>query len=92
MRTDPPRTRRSLTLVAVACMQVSVAFAQVTRVEIVSREPANSGQPVGPAGPYEILRGRIHGVVDPTDAHNDAAQGDIVLNPSSLRVHACATG
>ena len=39
------------------------ASAQVTRIEVVSREPmAGAG---GAAGPYEIIRGRIHGEVDP---------------------------
>ena len=84
MRTDPRRMRRTLTLAAVACLQVSVAFGQVTRVEITSREPVNSGQPVGRAGPYEILRGRIHGEVDPTDAHNAIIQ-DLQLAPRNAR-------
>ena len=33
------------------------ASAQVTRIEVVSREPM-AGQAVGAAGPYEIVRGR----------------------------------
>ena len=48
------------------------ASAQVTRLEILSREPAPG------AIPYEIIRGRIHGEVDPRDAHNTVIQ-DIQL-------------
>ena len=35
--------------------------AEVTRIEIVSREAANGGRPIGKAGAFEILRGRAHG-------------------------------
>src|SRR5437868_5205595 len=83
MGTEAQRTRPLLTL-AIACLQVSVVFGQVTRVEITSREPANSDQPVGRAGPYEILRGRVHGEVDPSDAHNAIIQ-DLQLAPRNAR-------
>jgi hypothetical protein len=84
MRTETQRMRPLLTLAAITCLQASLAFGQVTRVEIASREPANSGEPVGRAGPYEILRGRIHGEVDPTDAHN-AIIHDLQLAPRNVR-------
>jgi hypothetical protein len=84
MRTDTRRMRRMLTFAAVASLQVSVAFGQVTRVEIASREPADSGQPAGSAGPYEILRGRIHGEVDPFDARNAIIQ-DLQFAPRNAR-------
>ena len=35
-----------------------------------SREPMSPGQPAGAAGPFELIRGRIHGEVDPRDPHN----------------------
>src|SRR3982750_678520 len=61
------------------------ASAQVVRLEIVSRAPGpppargNSG-----AAPYEILRGRIHGEVDPRDPHNRIIQ-DLDLAPRNAR-------
>ena len=51
----------------------SDAAAQVVRLEILSREPAPA-QAVGAAGPYEIVRGRVHGEVDPRDPHNRIIQ------------------
>ena len=56
------------------------AAAQVTRVEILSREPAQDQQPAGKAGAYEILRGRIHGEVDRRDRHNVIIQ-DVAMAP-----------
>jgi hypothetical protein len=62
----------------------STLQAQVTRIEIVSREPVANGQPFGAAGAYELIRGRIHGEVDPRDAHNRTIQ-DIQLAPRNAR-------
>jgi hypothetical protein len=62
----------------------STAEAQVTRLEITSREPVASGQVFGSAGPYENIRGRIHGEVDPKDPHNRIIQ-DIDLAPRNAR-------
>ncbi|MFI5078118.1 MAG: hypothetical protein ACHQRO_12280, partial [Vicinamibacteria bacterium] len=59
------------------------ASAQVTRIEVVSREPM-SGPAVGAAGPYEIIRGRIHGEVDPADRRNAIIQ-DLPLAPRNAR-------
>ena len=56
------------------------AHAQVSRLEIVSREPVANGQPFGNAGPYVNLRGRIHGQIDPRDRRNRIIQ-DIDLAP-----------
>src|SRR5689334_7461504 len=53
-----------------------LARAQVVRLEILSREPA--------AGDDEILRGRIHGEVDPADRHNAIVQ-DLALAPRNSR-------
>jgi hypothetical protein len=60
------------------------AEAQVTRLEIVAREAADGGRPVGGAGAYEILRGRIYGEVDPNDPRNRIIQ-DIQLAPRNSR-------
>jgi len=60
------------------------ARAEVIRLEILSREPANGGQSVGATGPFEILRGRIHGEVDPNDPHNRIIQ-DLALAPRNER-------
>ena len=50
------------------------ASAQVTAIEILSREPAESSEPTGAPGRYEILRGRIHGEVDPSEPLNGIIQ------------------
>src|SRR5262245_16009413 len=63
----------------VNCLGTSEVQAQVTRVEIISRTPDPRPQP-GAAGPYEILRGRVHGELDPSDPHNTIIQ-DIQLAP-----------
>lgn len=83
-------TRLWLALVASACAAAPAA-AQVTRLEIVSRAPM-PGAPAGPAGPFEIVRGRIHGEVDPADRHNRIIQ-DLALAPRNAggRVEYVAT-
>src|SRR4051812_6821069 len=50
------------------------ASAQVSAIEILSREPAESSEPTGAPGRYEILRGRIHGEVDPSEPLNGIIQ------------------
>ena len=61
------------------------ASAQVMRLEIVSRSPAPAAaQGNGAVAPYEILRGRIHGEVDPRDPHNRIIQ-DLDLAPRNAR-------
>ncbi len=60
------------------------AVAQVTRLEILSREPAAGSQVFGAAGAYETIRGRVHGEVDPSDRRNRIVQ-DIALAPRNAR-------
>ncbi|MCC7042701.1 MAG: hypothetical protein IT183_02495 [Acidobacteria bacterium] len=60
------------------------AAAQVTRLEVTSRELAGNGQAYGSAGQVEILRGRVHGEVDPADRRNRIIQ-DIELAPRNAR-------
>jgi hypothetical protein len=67
---------------ALAC--VPPAQAQVTRLEILTREPAPARQSTASAVPYEILRGRVHGEVDPADPHNRIIQ-DLALAPRNSR-------
>ena len=52
-------------LLTCASLSAAAVHAQVTRLEIASREPFKGSQPAGEAGPYEIIRGKIHGEVDP---------------------------
>jgi hypothetical protein len=63
-----------MAIALLAC--AAMADAQVVRVEVLSRQPAANG--------YEVLRGRIHGEVDPKDPHNRIIQ-DITLAPVNAR-------
>jgi hypothetical protein len=67
----------------VFCVAAPVG-AQVTRLEVTSRELAGNGQPFGGAGQVEIVRGRVHGEVDPVDRRNRIIQ-DIDLAPRNAR-------
>ena len=67
-------------LALAALLWAAPLSAQVVRLEISSREPMNNGQPAGAAGPFELIRGRIHGEVDPKDPHNAIIQ-DLALAP-----------
>jgi hypothetical protein len=58
--------------------------AEVVRLEIVSRQPANDGRPIGTIGPFEVLRGKIYGEIDPADPHNAIIQ-DLTLAPRNER-------
>jgi hypothetical protein len=60
------------------------AGAQVTRLEILSREPAPTRPAAEPTPPYEIIHGRVHGEVDPADPHNRIIQ-DLALAPRNAR-------
>ena len=71
--------RRSLLALA-ALLWAAPLSAQVVRLEITSREPISTAQPAGAAGPFELIRGRIHGEVDPKDPHNAIIQ-DLGLAP-----------
>src|SRR6476620_6145838 len=78
--------RRSLTACTFAALLVtpSAGFAQVVTVEIASRTPVENGRAFGNAGAYEIIRGRVHGEVDPADRRNRIIQ-DIELAPRNAR-------
>ena len=81
---EPWRDRIGRILVAALALWSTSAGAEVTRIEITSREPMQQRQAVGAAGPYEIIRGRIHGEVDPKDPHNAIIQ-DLDLAPRNAR-------
>jgi len=61
-----------------ALLLAAPATAQVVRLEVASREPMNGG--------YELLRGKVHGELDPTDPHNTIIQ-DLDLAPRNARGH-----
>ena len=52
----------------------------VEQFEILERAPYADAQPFGEAGPYELIRGRLHYAVDPQDPHN-AEIIDLALAP-----------
>ena len=58
----------------------SSGFSQVVSIEITSRAPVENGRVFGNAGPYEMIRGRVHGEVDPSDRRNRIIQ-DLELAP-----------
>jgi hypothetical protein len=68
----------------VLASSVTPARAQVIHLEITSREPMNNAQPVGAAGPFELIRGKVHGEIDPKDRHNTIIQ-DLELAPTNAR-------
>jgi hypothetical protein len=70
--------------VCTALLCVGPVSAQVVTLEITSREPMSAAQPDGRAGPFELIRGRIHGEVDPRDPHNAIIQ-DLDLAPRNAR-------
>jgi hypothetical protein len=78
--------RRANALLAAAALTLSAtpAAAQTIRLEITSREPMNNGQSAGAAGPFEVIRGKIHGEIDPKDPHNAIIQ-DLDLAPRNTR-------
>src|SRR5205809_22955 len=67
-----------------AILAAAPVDAQVVRVDIQSREPMANGQLFGAAGRYEVIRGQIHGEVDPADRRNAIIQ-DITLAPKNAR-------
>src|SRR6185369_1734372 len=71
-------------LALAATLIAAPGSAQVVRLEITSREPMNSAQPAGAAGPFELLRGILHGELDPKDSHNAIIQ-DLDLAPRNAR-------
>jgi hypothetical protein len=71
-------------LAAGRALTPAAAAAEVVRIEITSRQPANNGQAVGAIGPFEIIRGRVYGELDPADPHNVIIQ-DLTLAPRNAK-------
>ena len=63
----------------VLALSAAPAHADVVKLEILSREPMNSGSIA-----FEIIRGRVHGELDPRDRHNRIIQ-DIDRAPKNGR-------
>ncbi len=71
----------AIVVAAIALFGVATtSTAQVTRLEIASRDSEASGEPFGGAGPYVNVRGRVHGQLDPRDRRNRIIQ-DLDLAP-----------
>lgn len=64
----------TLTLTALL-LTASAARAEVVTLEILSRTPM--------AGGYEMIRGRIHGEIDPADRHNTIIQDIALARPNA---------
>lgn len=73
------RLASGLAMAMAVVLFASPVDAQVRRLEITSREPAS-----GAAAEFEILRGRVHGEIDPADRRNRIIQ-DIDLAPRNAR-------
>ena len=78
--------RRGVACVATLLTVCAGAEARVTKILIDSRAPAFASQSFGAVGPYEVLRGRAFGEVDPADRHNTIIQ-DIGLAPRNVKGH-----
>ena len=76
--------RKCATALCAALLCAEPLSAQVVTLEIDSREPMSLGQQAGAAGPFELIRGRIHGEADPGDPHN-AIIHDLSLAPRNAR-------
>ena len=57
--------RTALLCICLTFTAISTAFAAVTRVEIIEREPYEKGKVIEGVGPYEWIRGRVEFAVDP---------------------------
>ena len=68
-----PDIRRILELLVVTfafVIAACAARAEVTRVEISSRQDVLGGKSFGSVGPYEKLSGRVYFAIDPKNPHN----------------------
>ncbi|MEJ2204806.1 MAG: alpha/beta hydrolase domain-containing protein [Gemmatimonadota bacterium] len=68
IRVRPRRARNAvlcLGLLAALLAVVTPASAELVRIEVLSRTPFLGGRSFGVAGPYEVIVGRAHFVVDP---------------------------
>jgi hypothetical protein len=61
-------------LAMLSCLSAGAAQAHVLRLQITGSAPAFGGRSFGAAGPYELLRARAYGELDPEDPHNRGIQ------------------
>jgi Alpha/beta hydrolase domain len=82
---------RFAVLTTLTLLTASLAHAEVTRVEVTSRQDVAGGRAFGAAGTYEQIRGRIFFALDPAHPRN-ARIADIALAPRNAqgRVEASA--
>lgn len=78
------RQRLGAGLVLAASLFAATAQARVDRIVIDQTAPAFDAQPVGQAGAYQRVTGRIFGAVDPKDPRNAVIQ-DIALAPRDAK-------
>ena len=76
MSTAPCDRRRPMVLLVVCTVTAfaSAADAQVVRLEVTTRDSLENGRVFAAAGAYEVIRGRFHGEVDPSDRRNRIIQ------------------
>ncbi|MGA8530744.1 MAG: alpha/beta hydrolase domain-containing protein [Acidobacteriaceae bacterium] len=75
--------RPALLLLLVAAL-AAPAFARVTGIDILRREPVLGGMAFGPGGPYEKIVARVHFAVRPDDPH-DRGIVDLALAPRNAQ-------
>ena len=75
-----PKIRSIAILTVLLVLAPAVSFAELTRVEITSREDVLDGKAFGDVGPYEKLRGTAYFAVDPSNERNQII-ADIDLAP-----------
>ena len=75
-----PARVSSFLLACALASSATAARAQVVRLVITSREPMNNGPTAGNPGPFELIRGKVHGEIDPKDPHNTIIQ-DLDMAP-----------
>lgn len=84
LRTIPRFTIRLLVTFVVLASFSELAFAEVIRFEIVSREPFAEGQSFGEVGPYESITGKVYYELDP-DSPSSQHVIDLKLAPRNER-------
>ena len=69
---------------AFGLMLATTAQARITRLEIVSTQPAFAGKSFGPTGAYDHVTAIAHGELDPGDPVNETIQ-DLALAPRNAQ-------
>ena len=62
--------RQLLFVAFTACLSISIARAEVIRIDIRDRVPYADGKSIGDTGPWQHLRGRVYFAVDPAAEAN----------------------